>query len=241
MCGRYTIAAEPELLEERFGATFAEPTERRYNAAPSQGLPVILNQEPEHIRLVSWGINPWWLKRSRGDGLINVRVETLRTRLRDDLAERRCLVLADGFYEWAKTPQGKVPYRFVLSDRAPFAFAGTWEDREDALGRLPSFAILTTAADAVVSPIHNRMPVILSPEVEREWISASGSPDEVLSMVKGERGVALEAYPVSPFVNRASVDTPELIDAKVADIHRSCARNELDTQPILLYFPNDLV
>jgi putative SOS response-associated peptidase YedK len=98
MCGRYTIAAEPEVLEERFGATFAEPMERRYNAAPSQGLPVILNAEPERIRLVSWGINPWWLKRSpRRDGVINVRVETLRDKFRDDLAERRCLVLADGF------------------------------------------------------------------------------------------------------------------------------------------------
>jgi len=211
MCGRYSIAAEPEQIEERFGATFAEPMGRRYNAAPSQTLPVILNQEPERIRLVSWGINPWWLKRSRPDGLINVRVETLRDKFREDLAERRCLVLADGFYEWAKTPDGKVPYRFVRSDRAPFAFAGIWEEREEALGPLPSFAILTTAADAVVAPVHNRMPVILPSEVEREWISASRSPDEVLSMVKGGRGVALEAYPVSTAVNRATVDTPEVI------------------------------
>ena len=97
MCGRYSITAEPEVLEERFGATFVEPIERRYNAAPSQTLPVILNAEPKHIRLVSWGINPWWLKRSRGDGLINVRMEAVQTRFKDDLAERRCLVLADGF------------------------------------------------------------------------------------------------------------------------------------------------
>jgi putative SOS response-associated peptidase YedK len=210
MCGRYSITAEPEVLEERFGATFVEPIERRYNAAPSQTLPVILNAEPKHIRLVSWGINPWWLKRSRGDGLINVRMEAVQTRFKDDLAERRCLVLADGFYEWAKTTDGKVPYRFVLQVRSPFAFAGIWEERKDALGVFRSFAILTTAADAAVAPIHSRMPVILPPALERDWIGSSRSPDEVLSMVKAGRGVALEAYPVSTLVNRASVDTPEL-------------------------------
>jgi putative SOS response-associated peptidase YedK len=115
-------------------------------------------------------------------------------------------------YEWAKTAHGKVPYRFVRRDRAPFAFAGIWEERKDAVGSLPSFAILTTAADALVSPIHNRMPVILPREVEREWISASRSPEEVLSIVNGGRGVVLEAYPVSTLVNRATVDTPELIE-----------------------------
>jgi putative SOS response-associated peptidase YedK len=191
-------------------------------------LPVILNAEPERIRLVSWGINPFWLKRSRPDGLINARVETLQAKFREDLAERRCLVLADGFYEWAKTPDGKVPYRFVRSDREPFAFAGIWEERKDAVGSLPSFAIPTTAADAVVSPIHNRMPVILPPEIEREWISASRSPDEVLSMVKGERGVALEAYPVSTMVNRATVDTPELIER--VEVKKSGQRGLFDSE-----------
>jgi putative SOS response-associated peptidase YedK len=127
------------VLEERFGATFAEPMERRFNAAPSQGRPVILNAEPDRIRLVSWGINPFWLKRSRGDGLINVRVETLRDKFRDDLAERRCLVLADGFYEWAKTPDGKVPYRFVRSDRAPFAFCGDLGGPRGPVGTAPLF------------------------------------------------------------------------------------------------------
>jgi putative SOS response-associated peptidase YedK len=231
MCGRYSIAAEPEQLEERFGATFDESSAslaRRYNAAPSQGLPVILNAEPERIRLVSWGINPFWLKRSRGDGLINARVETLQAKFREDLAERRCLVLADGFYEWAKTPEGKAPYRFVRRDRAPFAFAGIWEERKDAVGSLPSFAILTTAADAVVSPIHNRMPVILPREVEREWISASRSPDQVLSMVKGERGVALEAYPVSTLVNKATVDAPELIER--VEVKKSGQRGLFDSE-----------
>jgi putative SOS response-associated peptidase YedK len=212
MCGRYSLTAEPGLLEERFGATFAEPMERRYNAAPSQTLPVILNAEPKHIRLVSWGINPWWFKRSRGGGPINVRIETVQTRFKDDLAERRCLVLANGFYEWARTTDGKVPYRFVLRDRSPFAFAGIWEEREDALGVIPSFAILTTAADAAVAPIHNRMPVILPQALEREWISSARSPDEVLSMLKAGDSVALQAYPVSTLVNRASVDTPELIE-----------------------------
>ena len=228
MCGRYSITAEPELLEERFGATFAEPMERRYNAAPSQGLPVILNAEPGHIRLVSWGINRWWLKRSRGGGLVNVRMETVRTRFKDDLAERRCLVLADGFYEWAKTPDGKVPYRFVLRDRSPFAFAGIWEEREDAPGVLPSFAILTTAADAAVAAIHSRMPVILPQALEREWISSSCSPDEVLSIVKVGRGEALQAYPVSTLVNRASVDAPELIEP--VEVRKSGQRGLFDLE-----------
>ena len=217
MCGRYSIAAERQDLEERFGATFSDSSlalTRRYNAAPSQALPVILNREPSHIRLLPWGIHPPWFKRSRSDGLINVRMETLRDKptFKADLAERRCLVLADGFYEWQKTPGGKVPYRFVVGDGEPFAFAGIWEESLGGAGPRLSFAIVTAPADAVVAPVHNRMPVILPKDVEREWISPSRSPAEALSVLADASRVALRAYPVSSLVNRASVDSPELIE-----------------------------
>ena len=182
MCGRYSIAIEPTEIEERFDAQFSVGVlgqAPRYNAAPSQALPVILNSSPSSIVLSHWGIAPPWLSRvsSRGE-LINVRVETLRDRptFRDDLVSRRCLVLADGFYEWMADAERrrKVPFRITREDRAPFAFAGIWQ--EGASGSSPRFAIITTAADSFMRPIHSRMPVILDREEEREWISPARMP-----------------------------------------------------------------
>ena len=216
MCGRYSIAVEPALLEERFGAHFGATLSGdivpRYNAAPSQMLPVILNADPGHIVFSRWGIAPAWMSRLSGkDGLINVRFETLRDRptFRADLASRRCLILADGFYEWSRgnmvreysplpsvardfTPRTssieqkesrleavprskrKVPYRITRADGEAFAFAGIWEEDSDK-GASPRFAIITTAADAFMQPIHSRMPVILDVDEERAGLSVMES------------------------------------------------------------------
>jgi putative SOS response-associated peptidase YedK len=129
MCWRHTITKEPEVIEKRFGASFsAGAFSPRYNAAPSQTLPVILNSAPKAITLLPWGLKPPWIaKIGRPDELINVRAETLREKatFRRDLAERLCLVLADWFYEWQKTAGGrKAPFRFLMRDGAAFAFAG---------------------------------------------------------------------------------------------------------------------
>src|SRR3989344_9701389 len=143
MCGRFSVTVSGDMLEKRFNAKLEEPISPNYNAAPSQKMPVILNTDPKHIVLTKWGIKPVWFKSVSGksDGLINIRAETLKEKhtFKKDLEERSCLILADGFYEWKKIGSKKIPYRFVLKNRKPFAFAGLWEENEGE----KRFAIIT--------------------------------------------------------------------------------------------------
>src|SRR2546422_4286290 len=215
MCGRYSIAVEPSEIESRFGATFDGGMQPRYNAAPSQSLPVILNSDSRHVVFAAWGIRPVWMSRVvKKDGLINVRFETLRDRptFHADLSARRCLVPADGFYEW-RTGAGKkkIPYRITRRDGKPFAFAGIWEEDSDK-GASPRFAIITTAADAFMQPIHSRMPVILDADEERAWIERGGELSDFLRLLETPYPPALRAYEVSREVNRATMDTPEVMN-----------------------------
>src|SRR5438445_1358453 len=178
MCGRFSIAIEPTEIEEHFGARFTEPMQRRYNAAPSQRLPVILNADPRSIVLAPWGIKPPWLVKR--DGLINVRAETLREKhtFQQDLSSRRCLIPADGFYECQMRPNGKkAPYRIVRRAGGVFAFAGLWEVEKQA-------AIITTRANDLMRPIHLRMPVILTTDQERIWLSANTPVSELLTLLE---------------------------------------------------------
>lgn len=212
MCGRYTITTKEDLLEERFNAEFEVNFVPRYNASPSQNLPVILNIEPQKIQMIKWGLQPSWLKKATGkDGLINVRSESLISKptFKKDLEQRRCLILADGFYEWKATKVGKQPYRFTLEDEKPFAMAGIWEENHDESGKkFKTFAIVTTEPSNFVTAIHHRMPVMLSPKDEKTWLSEK---------VKDPRGLLvtftdkLNVYPVSRELNRAANDNPRLI------------------------------
>src|SRR5919108_3290276 len=192
MCGRFSVAYDREVLEARFQAAFDESLfQPRYNAAPSQALPVILNTEPDTIKRLAWGLRPAWARSiSKKDGIINVRAETLRERptFKKDLAERRCLVLADSFYEWKKAGKQKIPYRIALKSGEPFAFAGIWEENIDADGQpLKTFAIITTGANPLVGLVHDRMPVILRQETERQWINSAIPEDKVVQL--------LDSYP----------------------------------------------
>src|SRR6266851_4476132 len=212
MCGRYSIAQEPREIEEHFRARFAEPMQPRYNAAPSQRLPVILNASPHSIVLSPWGIKLPWIKR---DGLINVRAETLREKrtFQKDLADRRCLIPADGFYEWQVRPGGKkAPYLIRRRAGGVFAFAGIWQAEKQATGTEPRFAIITTRANDLMRPIHLRMPVILTPEQERIWLSAKTPAPELLAMLEPAPSKDLRAFEVSSDVNRASIDTPAVME-----------------------------
>src|SRR5439155_25408307 len=185
MCGRFSLALEPTEIEEHFGARFTEPMQRRYNAAPSQRRPVILNANPRSIVLAPWGIKPPWL--IKRDGLINVRAETLREKhtFREDLSNRRCLIPADGFYEWQMRPNGKkAPYRIVRRAGGVFAFAGIWEVEMQAGATEPRFAIITTRANDLMQPIHLRMPVILATDQERMWLSANTPLSELLALLE---------------------------------------------------------
>jgi putative SOS response-associated peptidase YedK len=182
-----TIATEQEILEARFHAKAVEPIEKRYNAYPNHDkykLPVITVEEPEHITIRSWGIvPPWWKRDTRG--LINVKEETLQEKktFHKDLAERRCLVLADGFYEWKGEQGHKTPYHIRLKSGEPFAFAGLYEENEVNGKPMGTFAIITTEPNELMRTIHNRMPVILSKDAEAEWLNPDTPPEQALELL----------------------------------------------------------
>ncbi len=220
MCGRYTIATPPEQLAERFDATLApEMVQPRYNAAPTQNLPVLLNDDPErHIQLLRWGLIPHWAKSPKVDyRMINARVEGLedKTTFRNAFEKRRCLVLADGFYEWKKTPDGKIPMRIMLKSGEPFAFAGLWENWKDKESGnvIRSFTIITTEANELVTPIHNRMPVMLLPDSENIWIDNAAGADAWREILRPYPPELMTAYPVSPLVNSPTNDTPAVLNS----------------------------
>jgi len=227
MCGRYTLCLCADEIEDRFSATFEEPFSPRYNAAPGQQLPVITNDAPETIQRLEWGLVPSWADDDRG-GMINARAETVADKpsFRAAYERRRCLVPADGFYEWVETNEGKQPYRVAFEDDRPFAMAGLWERWEpettqtglDAFGGgvegasddgpLETFTILTTEPNDLIADLHHRMAVILEPGDERQWLTAT-DPQELFEPYPAE---AMRAYPVSTAVNDAGTDEPSLID-----------------------------
>jgi putative SOS response-associated peptidase YedK len=218
MCGRFGISYEKADIEERFQARFDTGEVRykpRYNAAPSQSLPVILNEEPKTIRFVSWGLRPPWLKTSfNRKELINVKAETLREKptFKSDFINRRCLVLADSFYEWQRAGKQKVPYRFLLKSAEPFAFAGIWEDNTGDDGKpLRTFAIITTAANSLVGIVHERMPLILKKEDEKKWIDYDITNEKLFSLLHPFPPNLMQMYEISMKVNRTTEDSPELI------------------------------
>jgi len=175
MCGRMTLAKEEEMLRVRFNVDASEPIEKHYNAYPNHEAypwPVITEETSDKITLRYWGIMPvWWTRDKRG--LINIKYETLRDKrtFHKDLAERRCLVLADGFYEWKGAKGGKVPYYIRLKGGEPFAFAGVYEENEIEGKPVGTFAIITTEPNELMRPIHTRMPVILQRDIEAEWLN----------------------------------------------------------------------
>jgi putative SOS response-associated peptidase YedK len=217
MCGRYTVSADPEQLAERFNAALPpEMLQPRYNAAPTQSLPVLLNRDARQIQLLRWGLVPHWAKAPSTDySMINARAETIdqKPAFREALSKRRCLVLADSFYEWQKSATGKVPMRIMLKSGEPFAFAGLWESWQDhATGDvLRSFTIITTTANELVSPIHNRMPVIVLPQDEKLWLDDQAGPDAWRSLLRPYPADLMKTYPVSRRVNSPANDDPSLL------------------------------
>lgn len=216
MCGRFTIFADPDRLAERFQAALpADGLQPRYNAAPTQHLPVILNDGPPAIQLLQWGLIPFWAKDPAiGSRMINARSETLAEKpaFRAAFKKRRCLVLADGFYEWQKTATGKQPQRITLATGEPFAMAGLWETWDAPDGRLlRTFTIVTGEPNTLVDPIHNRMPVILRPEHEAIWLDNDAEPAIWRDILRPYPAELMTAYPVSRRVNFVGNDDSELV------------------------------
>ena len=189
MCGRYSLIAGIGELQERFGSDGSELTHvPRYNIAPTQMALSVTNGGRRRGSYMRWGLIPSWAKSaSVGSRMINARAETLaeRSSFRTALQRRRCLVLADGFYEWQGKGSSRRPMRIVMASGEPFAFAGLWDGWRDPKGEVVrSCTIITTSANQLLSPIHDRMPVILTRELEPLWldqdIQASAALTDVL-------------------------------------------------------------
>jgi putative SOS response-associated peptidase YedK len=207
MCGRYTVISPAPKLAQRFNAKEAASPPPNFNAAPSQALPIITNVAPGQIQLVSWGLVPSWSRDpASGPKPINARAETLAEKpsFRQLLARKRCLVLADSFYEWQATERGKIPHRILLKSEEPFAFAGLWDEWLDrATGELhPTFTIVTTEPNELMARLHNRMPVILpGPDAERAWLADDLGPSQHQQLLVPHAAGLMREYAITTRVN----------------------------------------
>ena len=192
--------------------------EARYNAAPSQALPVVTNQQPNSLQFFYWGLQPFWAKDAKAiKRSINARSETLTEKpmFRSLLKRKRCLVPADGFFEWQKTDEGKVPHRIMLKNEELFTFAGLWDEWTDKeTGEvLHTYCIITTDANELVRPIHDRMPVILSPEAEELWLDENEPEEGLISLLVPYKADEMKSFAVSPLVNSPENNVPEVINS----------------------------
>jgi putative SOS response-associated peptidase YedK len=219
MCGRFTLAAVIAELQEQFEEVkLPEQYAPRYNIAPSQPVLVIPNDKKQTADFFAWGLIPVWAKDPTiGSRLINARGETLAEKpaFRGSYKHKRCLIPADGFYEWKSTPgsKAKVPYYIKMSSGKPFAFAGLWSEWRSPDGsEIRSCTIVTTAPNSLLSPIHNRMPLILQREDYPRWLDPESHSHEGLAdLIKPFPAELMQAYPVSTLVNNPENDRPECI------------------------------
>lgn len=218
MCGRYRLSRRKEIIEEYCGsAPWDDDWSPRYNIAPTQSVPVIRQHPKEHVRelsLMKWGLIPHWSKNpSIATSTINAKSETAATKpaFRDPLMLRRCLIPADGFYEWRKTGTAKQPYCFEVGEGELFAFAGLWDGWKDSSGQwIKTCSILTTAPNAVIATVHDRMPVILDRESYDLWLDPAMTDVQVVSeLLKPYDARLMRSYPVSSRVNHVANDDTE--------------------------------
>jgi putative SOS response-associated peptidase YedK len=219
MCGRFTLTVDPGQLQDAFPwIDIPKEVAQRYNIAPSQPVGVVPNDGKNRLDFYNWGLIPFWAKDPKiGNRMINARSETIQEKpsFRGSFKYKRCLVLADGFYEWRKQPgnTAKVPYFIHLKDSSPFAFAGLWDIWHSNDGsEVRSFTIITTGPNQLIEEIHNRMPVILPPDSYESWIKEGENDPKLLkSFLKPYPSDEMDAYPVSRAVNSPQNDSPECI------------------------------
>jgi putative SOS response-associated peptidase YedK len=218
MCGRYRLSRRKQLIEEYFDCDpWDGDWSPRYNIAPTQPVPVIRQnpKEPKReLSLMRWGLIPHWSKDGSGAaGMINARSETVATKpaFRDAVKSRRCLVPADGFYEWSQKGKAKQPYCFEINDGELFAFAGSWDGWKDPNGNwIRTCSILTTTPNAVTSAVHNRMPVILAPDSYDLWLDPGMNDVATVSdLLEPCDPRLMRCYPVSTRINHAVNDDAE--------------------------------
>jgi putative SOS response-associated peptidase YedK len=219
MCGRFTLTVDPAQLQDTFGGyTFPPQFAPRFNIAPTQPVLAIPNDGKNKADFFVWGLIPSWAKDpSFGNRLINARGETLAEKpsFRGGYKYKRCLIFADGFYEWKKQPgtRTKVPYFIHMKDRQPFAFAGLWDEWNSPDGsQVRSSTIITIEPNELMAPLHNRMPVILPPYAYTQWLDpAPRTPESLESLIKPYPSDEMAAYPVSTLVNNPKNDRAECV------------------------------
>jgi putative SOS response-associated peptidase YedK len=220
MCGRFTLASDPATLQASF-PWVSVPTQitPRFNIAPTQPVAVIPNDGKQALDFFVWGLIPFWAKDPKiGNRMINARSETLAEKpsFRHAYRRRRCLILADGFFEWQKTPgsRKKTPYYIQLESREPFGFAGLWETWNAPDGSVvKSTTIITTEPNDLVARVHNRMPVIVPPSAYDLWLdSHERQPAELDGLLTPFPAEEMMAYPIATLVNHPGNDVPEVIE-----------------------------
>ncbi len=214
MCGRFAFYSPSEATAALFSASGSLVVEPRYNIAPTQAIAAIRKDDDDGRELTTlrWGLVPSWAKDpSIGNRMINARAETVAEKpaFRAAYRRRRCLVLADGFYEWRKEGSGKIPYFISLASEAPFAFAGLWEHwrSKDSGESIQSATLITTAADDFMSSLHHRMPLILTPATADCWLAG----DDDLIEYAASHGPKLKVWPVDLTVNNPRNENESLI------------------------------
>jgi putative SOS response-associated peptidase YedK len=219
MCGRFTLKTSKAKIAELIGSSKRLPLfEPRFNIAPSQ--PVLaVRIDPESGEregtLLNWGLIPSWAKEaSIGNNLANARADTVAEKpaFRSAFKKRRCLVLSDGFYEWKAEPGGKIPYYFQMKDGSPFAFAGLWERWEKGEEPIESCTLITTEANGVVGPVHDRMPVILEPQDFARWLDPETEAHVLKAMLTPLPDDWMIAHPVSKLVNNPRNESPRCVE-----------------------------
>ncbi|MEH6988442.1 SOS response-associated peptidase [Cytobacillus firmus] len=216
MCGRFSLEEDINKLQQYFNFEVAEEITPRFNIAPSQRiLTIISNGQNRRAGTMKWGLVPFWAKEEKiGYKMINARSESIEEKpsFKHAFKRRRCLIVATGFYEWQKTEEGKQPYRFIMKDNRPFAFAGLWETWKKGEKPLHTCTIITTTPNAVTEDIHDRMPVILKEEDYDSWMDPHNQDTELLkTLLVPYAAEEMAKYKVSDLVNSPRNDVADVL------------------------------
>ncbi len=213
MCGRFTLKTPERVKFEQLNSFDPDDYVPRYNIAPSQEIVTVVERESvREATLLRWGLIPYWSKEPKG--FINARAETLEQKaaFSDSFQKRRCLILADGFYEWERNGKISQPYYFQMKDGAPFAFAGIWDRWKSGDTWITSCAIITTGANELLARIHHRMPVIIGPEYVSQWLAEDPRTDHLKHLLEPFPASEMISHTVSHDVNDVKVDDPHLVE-----------------------------
>ena len=216
MCGRFAVTVSPSMIADHFNLAESVEFSPNYNITPSQQIPAVWLREGERVvSLMRWGLIPHWAKDEKiGYKMINARAETLfeKPAFRAASKMRRCLIPANGFFEWQRAGKQKQPFYVTVRDQELFSFAGLWEIWQKSRDeQVISCSIITTEANTLMAPIHNRMPAIISPDKYGKWMSLDAATEDLKNLLLPFAAKKMKAYPVSQAVNNPRNNSPDII------------------------------